>query len=256
MKIERRKIIDIEVSVLNYELALGKIEEWIKYKKRKYICVSAVHLLMECHKDSHLKVGVNKAGMVTSDGMPLVWVLKYLWGMKQAERVYGPDLMLKLCDLSARKKYKIFLLGGAKGESGEVVDVLVKKFKGIRVVGNINTPNRPISKKENEKFLEKINRSGANIVFVGLGCPLQEKWMIENIEKIKVNVLIGVGAAFDFIAGRVPQANKTIQKFGLEWLFRLIQDPKRLWYRYTVYNFKFIYLLLGQTVRRIILYFR
>ena len=244
MNIQKRKIIDINVSALDYSSALCEISYWIDKGIKEYVCVSAVHLLMECQKDLKLREGVNKAGMVTTDGMPLVWVMKYLWGFKKIERIYGPDLMLKLCKLSLKKNYKVFLLGGSKGESSLVAEELKRKFKNLKIVGNIDTPIRPIPNIENSKIISILNSKKPDIVFVGLGCPLQEKWMIENRKKLNINVLIGVGAAFDFISGKSRQANKVLQRLGLEWLYRLMHDPKRLWYRYTVYNFQFVVLLI------------
>lgn len=250
MKIQKRKILDVNVSVLNYDLVIKEVEKIINFKEKGYLCVSAVHLLVECHKDSELKDGVNKANMVTTDGMPLVWVMKYLWGMRETERVYGPDLTLRLCELALKKDYKIFLLGGSDGESAQVALKLKERFVGLKIVGNVDTPIRPIPGGLDKKIVREINSLKPEIVFVALGCPLQEKWMIQNINSLNKGVLVGVGAAFDFISGKTRQANKIIQRLGLEWLYRLIQDPKRLCYRYTVCNFKFLYFLIKETVWR------
>jgi len=236
-------ILDVNVSVLTYKKVIRKIEEWIVNNKKEYICVAAVHLVMECQRDENLLKGVNKAGLVTPDGMPLVWILK-LKGKKDVERVYGPDLMLKMCRFAQGKGYKIFLLGGAKGESRILARKLKEKFPKLKIVGFKDTLKRPLLKKENKLVIDRINQSRADIVFVGMGCPFQELWIIENRRKLKANVLIGVGVAFDFITGRVRQAPKFIQNIGLEWFFRLLQEPGRLWYRYTVLNLMFIYLCL------------
>ncbi len=245
---KKLKIFNVGISALTYELALEKIKSWIQSKDRQYVCVSAVHLLMECQEDKALREGVNKSGMVTSDGMPLVWLLKIMGKYNWAERVYGPDLTLKLCQLAQKKGYKIFLLGGSKGESVNLSKKLMIKFPRLKIVGTADTPIRPIPSDENKKIVEKINKLKAQILFVGMGCPWQEKWMIENIENTKVNVMIGVGAAFDFITGKEKQAPKWMQKMGMEWFYRLCHNPKRLWHRYLVLNSKFILKLIKSLV--------
>lgn len=232
-------ILGVKISSLTYNSTLQKIEKWINTKKRDYICVAAVHLIMECQRNNKLLSGVNKAGLVTPDGMPLVWISK-LKGQAQTRRVYGPTLTLKLCSLAEKNDYTVFLLGGARGQTKTMATKLKNKFTKIKVVGYHDTPIRPIPKKENQKIVRKINKSKAQIVFVGMGCPTQEQWMIDNRINLRANVLIGVGAAFDFITGEIRQAPFWIQKLGFEWLFRLTQDPLRLWRRYIIDNFKFL----------------
>jgi N-acetylglucosaminyldiphosphoundecaprenol N-acetyl-beta-D-mannosaminyltransferase len=248
MKIKRIDILGVKVSVLTYETILKNIEECILNAEKKYVCVSAVHLLMECQKDEELRVGVNRADVVTTDGMPLVWVLNYLKGEPSAKRVYGPELMLRLCSLANQKDYSVFFLGGSIGESSKLAKTLKEKFCELKIAGNMDTPIRPIP--NNKKVLDAINESEAQIVFVGMGCPNQEKWMIENRNKLKANVLIGVGAAFDFITGKEKQAPKWMQNGGLEWFFRLMQNPKRLWYRYLVLNTQFVYLISKHILKK------
>lgn len=245
-------ILNVQVSELNYELALKNIADWVNSGKRSYICVANVHLVMECQKDGRLLKRVNNAGLVTPDGMPLVWLSK-LYGKKGIERVYGPDLTLKVCQLSEKEGYSIFLLGGNRGRSKHLKQALIKKFPSLSIVGAENTPQRPIPTKKNVQIIEKINRSGANIVLVGMGCPFQEQWVSKNREKLSANVSIGVGAAFDFIAGDVKQAPYWMQDAGLEWFFRLTQDPKRLFFRYTVLNSLFIIAIARQLFNDFIL---
>jgi N-acetylglucosaminyldiphosphoundecaprenol N-acetyl-beta-D-mannosaminyltransferase len=235
------KIFGTKVNDLNYQLAIKKIAAWIKNSRSATVCVAAVHLIMETERDPGLQKGINQAEMVTPDGMPLVWLLK-LFGSKQASRVYGPTLTLKLCKIAAEKSWRVFLLGGAAGQSRLVAQKLTQKFPRLKIVGNIDTPIRPIPKSDNQAIIKKINNTGADLVFVGLGCPLQEQWMIDNKNQINSAVMIGVGAAFDFISEKVAQAPKWMQTLGLEWLFRLIQDPLRLWRRYLILNTKFIFL--------------
>lgn len=238
-------ILGVRVSAITYADALREIGRWIIEKKQRYVCVAATHLVMECQKDTNLLEGVNGAGLVTPDGMPLVWLLR-LYGHKQASRVYGPTLMIKLCSLAAQRGWGVYLLGGANGQSQEVVRVLLRQFPNLRIVGHYDTPVRPIRLLENQKIVAKINHTSPELVLVGLGCPQQELWMIENRKKLDAPVLIGVGAAFDFLSGRVRQAPEWMQHVGLEWLYRLIREPKRLWYRYTVINATFIWLVLKE----------
>jgi N-acetylglucosaminyldiphosphoundecaprenol N-acetyl-beta-D-mannosaminyltransferase len=158
--------------------------------------------------------------------------------------------MLKTCRLAEKNGYKVFLLGGSSGQSGQLRQELKKKLPGLRVAGNHDTPARPIPEKDNAVIVKKINQSGAQVVFVGMGCPTQELWMMENRDKLNAPALIGVGAAFDFLSGRVRQAPEWMQNVGLEWLYRLIQEPKRLWYRYTVINARFLFLVVGEVFRK------
>lgn len=245
MKKTYTPVLNVRISPLTYAKALQYIKSWMSEGKKTYICVAAVHLVMECQKDKVLLDGVNKAGLVTPDGMPLVWLSK-LYGQARVERVYGPTLMLKVCSMAQRKGYKVFLLGGAKGQSKELAQKLTNKFPRLSIVGNRDTPKRPIPTDENNKIIKEINGSGAQVLFVGLGCPYQEHWMIENRDRLNANVLMGVGAAFDFISGRFKQAPVWMQRMGFEWLFRLLQDPKKLWYRYTLLNAQFLYRVSGE----------
>lgn len=235
----------VNISAVDYNTALSNIERWIEKKERQYVCVAAVHLVMECQKDRNLLNGVNAAGMVVPDGMPLVWLLR-LYGHKNVERVYGPAFMVKLCALAAQRDWGVFLLGGASGQSQEVARALLRQHPNLRIVGHRDTPSRPIPPHHNQKIIGEINNAHPKIVFVGLGCPHQELWMIENRKYLDAPVLIGVGAAFDFLSGRVRQAPAWIQNSGLEWLFRFLQEPKRLWYRYTAINATFIWLVLKE----------
>lgn len=242
------RILDVKVARVNYQSVLQEIVSLISSKKNGYICVAAVHLIMECVKDNQLRLGVNQADIVTPDGMPLVWLQKF-YGNHEASRVYGPTLTLKTCELAERNGYRLFFLGGAPRQSQLLKKALLKRFPDLKMVGFQETPIRPIPEKENQKILQKIKKSRAEIIFVGLGCPLQEKWMIENYHLLNGTVCIGVGAAFDFITDKVAQAPAWIQNHGLEWLFRLTQDPRRLWHRYTVLNTQFILLITHQLLQ-------
>ncbi|MDA1079494.1 MAG: WecB/TagA/CpsF family glycosyltransferase [bacterium] len=238
MNSKKTNILSVAVSVTTYEQVLKSLRIWIKQKKRAYICVAATHLIMECQNSKSLLAGVNAADIVTADGMPLVWIEK-LYGHKGATRVYGPTLTQKICALATKEKYKVFFLGGKTGQGFRLKQNLIKKYPELLIAGIHETPVRPLSKQENKKILTQIKSAEAQIVFVGLGCPLQENWMVEHAKKLPGVVLVGVGAAFNFISGDVAQAPLFIQNSGLEWLFRIVQEP-RLIKRYTIFNTLFV----------------
>ena len=241
-KITKIDILGTKISILDYSKALSEIRNQ-KNKQSSFICVAAVHLVMESYKNIGLQRGINKSLFTTSDGMPLVWFAKHKL-KKQVNRVYGPNLMLKTCKMAEKEKLKVFLLGGAKDQGLNLKKNLINKFPELKIVGMIETPIRPIPIKRNKNILNEIKTTKPDIIFVGLGCPLQEEWMISNYKKVNKGVFIGVGAAFDFISGKVKQAPKWIQNVGLEWFFRLLQDPIRLWKRYLIYNTEFIFHIL------------
>lgn len=237
-------ILGVRVTSLTYKKTLKVIDNWINKNIKSYICVTNVHLVMKCQKDPKLRIGINSAGLVTPDGMPLVW-LSNLYGRK-TDRVYGPTLLDKVCRLSEKRGYKVFFLGGIKGVSKNLLKKISIKYPKLKVVGYQETPVRPILNKDNQGIIKKINTSGSKIVFVGLGSPYQEYWMINNRNQLNPNVLIGVGAAFDFVSGRIRQAPAWMQEIGFEWLFRFVREPKRLWYRYTITNLLFIHKIFSQ----------
>jgi N-acetylglucosaminyldiphosphoundecaprenol N-acetyl-beta-D-mannosaminyltransferase len=200
-------------------------------------------MLMEAYDADDFKKIVNKADLVTPDGMPLVWMMR-LKGQRDQARVYGPTLMLHVLEAAAREKIPLGFYGGAL----EVLDSLIKRmqarFKGLNVVYSFSPPFRALNPEEDAAIVEQINRSGARILFIGLGCPKQEYWMAEHRGKVNA-VMLGVGAAFDFHAGLKPQAPVWMQGIGLEWLFRLLTEPRRLWKRYLYHNTRFLVLALA-----------
>ncbi len=182
------------------------------------------------------------------DGMPLVWILRWR-GFKHVERVYGPDLMLMLCERAAKEGWRCFLYGGKPGVPEKLKETLVARFPGLNVVGTYSPPFRDLSPGEDTQICSMINAAKPDILWVGLGSPKQDIWMYEHRDRLDVSVMHGVGAAFDFITGRVRQAPRWMMNAGLEWLFRLIQEPKRLWRRYTIVNFKFVWYLVSDAIR-------
>jgi len=240
-------ILNTSITSTTYVEVLKRIQIWIASNSKKYISVAAVHLVMECNSNPTLQKGVNNSAIVTPDGMPLVWLSK-LYGVKNIERVYGPTLMKKMCEQAQRKKHKIFLLGGSNGQAKLLKHELLLRFPMLKIVGYSDTPVRPIPERKNRTIIKKVNNSKANIVFIGMGCPQQELWMVQNRDKLAPEILIGVGAAFDFFTGKTKQAPVFIQKSGLEWVFRLFQEPRRLAYRYLVLNTLFIVYVIKETL--------
>jgi N-acetylglucosaminyldiphosphoundecaprenol N-acetyl-beta-D-mannosaminyltransferase len=199
---------------------------------------------MEAYDDRQFLRAMNGADLVTADGMPLVWTLRW-FGAKGATRVYGPDLTLHLCQAAAGAGIPIGLYGGTSESLTAVADFLERRFPGIQIVCRIAPPFRPLTRDEDNAHTQQIIASGARILFVGIGCPKQERWMSMHKNSIPA-VMVGVGAAFDFHSGRVKQAPRWIQKVGLEWFFRLLMEPRRLWRRYAKHNPRFVGLLLLQ----------
>ncbi len=232
-------ILGVHVSAVNMPSAIETIERWIAEGERHYVCICTVHTVMECQQDPALLQVVNGAGLRTPDGMPLVW-LSLQAGNRHVTRVYGPDLMLALCERSAITGHRHFFYGGAPGVADVLADRLGARFPGLRVAGIHTPPMLPVGALEDAATIEKINESGADIVWVGLGAPKQDWWVANHRPLLKASVLIAVGAAFDFHSGRVRQAPRWMQRNGLEWLFRLSQDPRRLWKRYLVLNSLFV----------------
>lgn len=213
-----------------------------------YVCISNVHMCMEVHDDNSFSKVVNNADLVLPDGRPIYWAQRLL-GFKNAQQVRGQDLMNSICSLGNDNSLKIGLYGGS---SNEVLSTVVNKLKiiypNINIVFQYSPPFRALTENEDIDIINVINSSTVNILFVGIGCPKQEYWMA--MHKGKVNcVMLGVGAAFDFISGTKKHAPKWMQYIGLEWLFRLSTEPKRLWKRYLKHNPRFILLFVKQLIK-------
>lgn len=241
-----RDILEMHVDVTSYPEAAGKVVNWASEGTSKYVCAANVHMVMESHDDTDFQKVVNGADLVTPDGVPLVWALKLL-GVSEATRVYGPDLTLHVCQLAAEQGISIGLYGGTPESLKAFVDFLETKYPGIKINCTIAPPFRPLTPAEDERYTAQINESGVRILFVGIGCPKQENWMAEHKDRINA-VMLGVGAAFDFHTGRVKQAPSWMQRVGLEWFFRLLMEPKRLWKRYFKHNPRFVFLFLKQMI--------
>ncbi len=247
MVIERVNILGVGVSAVNMELALSTLANWISQRQKHYVCVTGVHGIIESQRSQALRQIHNAAGIVTPDGMPLVW-LSRLKGCPGVDRVYGPDLMLAVCEQSLSSGYRHFFYGGNEGVPDLLAEKLRARFPGLLVVGGYSPPFRSLSAEEDQQVFDLINRANPDIVWVGLSTPKQEYWMAGHIERLECPALIGVGAAFDFHAGLKKQAPRWIQRNGLEWFFRLVSEPRRLWRRYLINNPLFIMLVLAQAL--------
>jgi len=221
------------------------IETWIATRSQNYVCITGVHGVMESQSDPELKSIHNRAGMVTPDGMPLVW-LAHLNGRTNVERVYGPDLFLEVAALSLRKGYRHFYYGGGDGVADLLAARMQERFSGLHIVGTYTPPFRPLSDQEDQAIVEQINAAEPDIVWVGLSTPKQERWMAQLVGRVNAPVFVGVGAAFDFHAGLKRQAPCWMQRSGLEWVFRLITEPQRLAWRYLKNNPRFVFRIAAQ----------
>jgi N-acetylglucosaminyldiphosphoundecaprenol N-acetyl-beta-D-mannosaminyltransferase len=221
------------------------IDHWITTGSQQYVCVTGVHGVMESRRDERLQRIHNQAGLVTPDGMPLVWWSRAA-GQAQTRRVYGPDLLLACCERSLTTGYRHFFYGGGDGVADLLARRLSKRFPGLTVAGTYTPPFRALTPEEDAAIVRRIDDSGADIVWVGLSTPKQEYWMAEHVGRLAAPVMIGVGAAFDFHAGLKKQAPAWMQHTGLEWAFRLATEPRRLWKRYLRNNPEFVYLALRE----------
>ena len=244
MSIISRNILGMRVDATSHEDAPQRVVQWAREERSAYVCVASVHMVMEAFDSVPFRRVVNGADLVTPDGRPLVWALKAL-GVKRASQVRGTDLTTHIIEQATREQIPIGLYGGTPELLEKFVRVLKARYPEIQVVCQIAPPFRPLTPEEDEAVIQEIDRSGARILFVGIGCPKQENWMAAHKKHVPA-VMIGVGAAFDFHTGRVRQAPSWMQTAGLEWVFRLMMDPKRLWKRYAKHNPRFIGLFLLQ----------
>jgi N-acetylglucosaminyldiphosphoundecaprenol N-acetyl-beta-D-mannosaminyltransferase len=231
----RINILGVGIHSIRMIDAINVMACWIENRVKTQVVVCPVYTIMLSQQDAELHQILDSAGLVTPDGMPLV-LLGKLMGYSEIERVYGPDLMLAFCERASKSGYTSFLYGGAEGVAEQLASRLIKQQPGLRIVGVYSPPYRDLSDTEAAEVQSMINAANPDIVWVGLGTPRQDKWIAGNREYINAPIMIGIGAAFDFISGRISQAPRWMQRGGLEWLFRLSMEPRRLWRRYLVYN--------------------
>lgn len=238
-------ILGVQTDAQTFEEATAALTGWASGTTPRYVCTCPVYTLMMCRENPPVMQAVNAADMVTADGMPVVWVQRRR-GVPNAERVYGPDLMLALCERTAGTQLKHFFWGGLPGVADTLVGRLKTQFVGLAVAGTYSPPLQPVPSQPDPAVVEQLNNSGADIIWVGLGSPKQDLWMQLYRPVLRAPLLIGVGAAFDMLAGVKSQAPRWMQKSGLEWLFRLAQEPRRLARRYLVYNPLFVWYVLRE----------
>ena len=233
-------VLGVPLALTDYERTLDWIDAAADAGERGYICVAAVHTVMAAREDPELREAVLGASFTVPDGQPLVWALNAL-GARVPGRVYGPELMDRACARAASTGKRMFLYGGRNpGALAQLARTLRLRHPGLAIVGGHCPPYRALAEHEEDAVAAEINRSRADVVWVGIGVPKQEKWMARMRDRLDAPVLIGVGAAFDFHAGLIPQAPEALQRLGLEWAFRLVQEPRRLWKRYLRYNPRFV----------------
>ena len=232
----KRTILGVNVSITSYEEVAGLCAQWIAQRqtlaaRARYVCVTSVHGIMTAMADRSFRAVLNGADLATPDGMPVVWALRS-FGLPGQQRVYGPDLMLAVCRQAARLGHRIFLYGGRVETLRDLQRALENKMPGIEIAGAYSPPFRPLTPEEDASAVALIRDAKPDILFLGISTPKQEKWMRDHIQRLPGMVMFGVGAAFDFHAGRVPQAPPWMQRRGLEWFFRFLMEPRRLWKRY------------------------
>jgi N-acetylglucosaminyldiphosphoundecaprenol N-acetyl-beta-D-mannosaminyltransferase len=242
----RVNILGVHVSAVNMNQALAAVDFWIEHRQSQYVCVTPAHVVMDGYWNPEVRVWINRAGMATPDGMGIVWLLKAK-GHRTVSRVYGPDLMPATCQHGLADHRRHYFYGGEPGVADALAARLSGRFPGLRVAGTFSPPFRMLTAEEDASAIRRINESEPDILWIGIGSPHQEQWMAEHLGKVKVPVMIGVGAAFDFLSGRKRHAPLWVQRSGLEWLFRLGSEPRRLWRRYAQYPL-FFGLVLLQTL--------
>jgi N-acetylglucosaminyldiphosphoundecaprenol N-acetyl-beta-D-mannosaminyltransferase len=234
----RVDVLGVGISAVNLDTATRRISEWIEHDDHTYVCVTGVHGVMESRRDATLRAVHNASGMTTPDGMPMVWAGRWA-GFRDIRRVYGPDLMRTVLQESTARGWSSYFYGGRDGVAERLAATMQAQVPGLTVAGT-RTPPFPIGAADPEAEAAVINASGAQIVWVGLSTPTQERWMAANRDRLTAPVLIGVGAAFDLLCGEVRQAPRWIQRSGFEWAYRVGQEPRRLWRRYARNNPAFV----------------
>ncbi len=241
--------IGTRVDAITYNKLFERCDDWLQDKqaKSKHVACLNVNCAVESYLNPEIAEIFDKADISGADSMPFVYWIKLLTG-ERCDRLYAPDIILKLCERSLQSNYRLYLYGGAEGVPEKMQSFLENKFPGINIVGAYSPPFRQLTPAEDREICAQINQTNPDFIIVGLGSPKQDRWMQAHLDKIPGTIMIASGAAFDFFGGTINQAPVLIQKSGFEWLFRLFQDPKRLWKRYTLYNVIFLWMFFLQVV--------
>ena len=249
MDVPRRDLLGVPIALTDYERAMDTMDEMITRRERGYVCAVPVHGVMVAREDPEMRDALRGATMNVPDGKPLVWALNLL-GEHLPDRVYGPELTDRYCARAAARGHRVWLYGGETPQAlDELARALERRHPGIVIAGRWSPPHRPLGGGEERDVAARINADRPDVVWVGIGVPKQEKWMARMRPLLDAPVLVGVGAAFDFLAGRKRQAPAWMQRRGLEWLFRLSQEPRRLFVRYLRYNPAFVAGFVRQYLR-------
>ena len=244
MSLPRINVIDSPVTALPFEQQIKLMMNWAKCRVSKFVCVANVHMLVEAYRHQDLASVLKYADMVTPDGMPLVWMMKQL-GVPSQDRVAGLDILFALCQAASVQGVGVFFVGSTPEILSRMRVRLNQEFPDLPIAGMEPLPFRPLTPAEDKVLIEKVHNSGAGLVMVSLGCPKQERWMARHKDKIQA-VMIGLGGAFPVYAGIQKRAPRMVRELGFEWLYRLIQEPQRLWGRYSETIPPFIWLALKQ----------
>jgi N-acetylglucosaminyldiphosphoundecaprenol N-acetyl-beta-D-mannosaminyltransferase len=248
--VRSRDLLGVPVAMTDYAEAMDVMDGMIARGERGYVCATAVHAIMVAQDDAEMRRALDGSTLTVPDGMPLVWAANAL-GEDLQDRVYGPELMLRYCERSRDKGHRIFLYGGRdQGSLAQLTLNLRLRFPGIKIVGGYSPPYRTMTDEEEAAIAEQINLARPDVVWVGIGVPKQEKWMAHMRDRLDAPVLAAVGAAFDFHAGRVSMAPSWMQDRGLEWTYRIAQEPRRLLPRYLIHNPRFVAKIVAQLVRQ------
>ena len=247
-EVPRANVLGVGVSAINMSDALKLFQCWLGNGGKGYVCVTGVHGVMEAQRDPGFRRILNESLLTTPDGMPTVWIGK-LQGFQSMGRVFGPDLMREVCRLSVENGYSHFFYGGRPGVADRLKAEMTKRFPGLRVAGTYTPPFGSLNRGEEAHLLEILAKSKPDIFWVGLSTPKQERFMAEYNGKIQAKIMVGVGAAFDLHTGLIKDAPNWMKASGMQWLHRLLQDPRRLWKRYLLNNPKFLWKISLQLTR-------
>ena len=234
------------IDSLKYENCIRQIIKWALISESRTVCICNVHVVVTANSNFALQSAINNCDMATADGMPIAWTLRSN-GFPSTDRISGPDLMQDLLSTLCSHKLPVFFYGSTPKTLDSLIRRVAHRYPGLPVAGYYSPPFRSLTSTEDAHVIEMLNSSGARIIFIGLGCPKQELWMAEHKGKVNA-VTIGVGAAFDFHAGNIKRAPKLLQRLGMEWLYRLYQEPGRLFYRYMTTNGIFIKYVLQKKI--------
>ena len=244
----RVNILGVGVSAISMEEAVTRSENLLAGDAKGYICVTGVHGVMEAQGDELFRTILNNSFLTTPDGVPTVW-MGHLHGFKSMTRVYGPDFMVAMCAASVNRGYRHFLYGGKPGVAEELKSELLKRFPGLQIVGTYTPPFRPLKVEEEEDLIRELEACKADVLWCGLSTPKQERFMAEYQHKLPVQLMVGVGAAFDLLSGNLKEAPNWMKRSGLQWFYRMLVEPRRLWKRYLSNNPRFLWLTMLQLTK-------